>query len=85
MLSAIPLFVLTKCRTLLREKQILKQEVSKCKKVSDFFTKNENATTSCDTNRTNVDMLSELNMAPIEVPMQLIESEVQDVDTVTSN
>ncbi|CAB3978456.1 Hypothetical predicted protein [Paramuricea clavata] len=55
--------------------KLLKQEASKCKKVSDFFTKNENARTSSSTScDTNVEKESEqlLNMAPIEV-----ESEVQ--------
>ena len=51
--------------------KILKQQASKCKKLSDFFTKNENAATMCDRNRTNVDKLSELNMAPIVVPVEL--------------
>ena len=61
--------------------KILKQEVGKCKKLSDFFSKSENATTLCDTNRVNVAKLS----APIEVPMQRIGSEVQDLDTITAN
>ncbi|CAB4010088.1 Retrovirus-related Pol poly from transposon 297 [Paramuricea clavata] len=55
--------------------KLLKQEASKCQKVSDFFTKNENARTSSSTScDTNVEKESEqlLNMAPIEV-----ESEVQ--------
>ena len=65
--------------------KILEQQARKCKKLSDFFTKNENAATfatMCDRNRTNVDKLSKLNMAPIDVPVEL-EIEVPDVDPVT--
>ena len=46
----------------------LKQEASKCKKVTEFFTRKDNATTLCDT---NVDKSSELNtsMAPVISPV----------------
>ena len=65
--------------------KILKQQARKCKKLSAFFTKNENAATSatmCTRDRTNVDRLSKLNMAPIDVPVEH-EIEVPDVDPVT--
>ena len=79
-------FCLLKFRTPPRAntEKILKQQARKCKKLSDFFTKNKNAATSatmCNRDRTNVDKLSKLNMVPIDVPVEL-EIEVPDIDPV---